>query len=172
MWRIRIRTHHMVFFLKFNYFYFISTQKKGSGPGPLTFTIDHSKLDKSAELVKVEVKRKGKSCGEPTVVPPTLKASKQFTMNWTECPEVNGAADLKDVEFHIQIVISGPSGPIMATPRAGLKNNTDEELKQFFTGGKAKITINTNADNEVKYVEDTNTNPSHGMYFLIVFYFI
>ena len=134
----------------------------------MTFTLDHSKLDKSAELVKVEVKRKGKSCGEPTVVPPTLKASKQFTMNWTECPEVNGAADLKDVEFHIQIVISGPSGPIMATPRAGLKNNTDEELKQFFTGGKAKITINTNADNEVKYVVE-DTNASHGIFNFYLF---
>ena len=114
---------------------------------------------------------KGRNCGEPTIVPPTLNKSKQFTVNWKDCPGVNGAADLKDVVFHIKCIVSFGRENIFGDVTAELRKNTDEELKQIFAGGKATITFSANANglnNEIKYVvEDKKTNALNGFFILL-----
>ena len=137
-------------------------QTSGNGPGPLTFTIDSRLVQYEGQLDQVEIWQNGQKCGKPT----SLNGSTQFTVDWKECPEeVKEASDFKHIKIAIQYAFGPGHEKMIQRVGANLADCSDDLLQKLFVGGQAKILVSKDGRNNViEYVEDTNTNTSHGIF--------
>ena len=112
-----------------------------------------------AKVMDANVHHESGEC-EIAIVPPNLKESRKFTVDWDSCPKkLNEFTDLDDIRIHVHLS-HYKQGDRLALPFA-LKDYSDGLLRHLFAGGEAKILINNNTHDgkthkDIKYVKHPN----------------